>query len=324
MAVANMQASRWCAIGVWLYYSLTLWAGEPVVRSPQDWLKAMTEAMQKLNYEATVVYSHDNRIRTLTLAHVIRNGVVYEVLQALDGVRRRVVRAADKVSCYFPDRSLVVVETRPQEQSLFNSAFPRYWGGQNAIYRFQLGERNWVAGREAQELVIEPLDRYRYGRRIWIDSDTLLPLKFELFDQQGKVLESLVVTNLRTGDDVEFVPEEANRSRRWKVLDRREESADQRWQVKQLPEGFREIRRSRHLDLTDGKPVDHILISDGWASVSVYVKPDGDKGFDPGNFRLGAVNLYNRQLDGYLITVLGDVPPETVQLIGEGVRQSRP
>ena len=323
MAAVDMHASRWCAIGLWLCYSMALWAGETVMRSPQDWLKAMTEAMQKRDYQATVVYSHDNRIRTLALTHVIRDGVVYEVLQALDGVQRKVVRAADKVSCYFPDRGLVVVETRPQEQSLFNSALPRYWEGQDAIYRFRLGERDWAAGREAQEIMIEPLDRYRYGRRIWVDADTFLPLKFELFDRQGKVMESLVVTDLKIGEAVKFVPEESD-PRRWQMLDRREEGADRRWQIGRLPEGFHEVRRSRHLDLTDGRPVDHILISDGWASVSVYVKPDGDKEFDPGSFRLGAVNLYSRRLDGHLITVLGDVPAETVRLIGEGVHQSRP
>ncbi len=323
MAAVDMRASRWWMIGLWLCYGMALWAGETGVRSPQDWLKAMTEAMQKRDYQATVVYSHDNRIRTLALAHVVRDGVVYEVLQALDGVQRKVIRAADRVSCYFPDRGLVIVETRPQGQSLFNSALPRYWEGQDAIYRFRLGERDRVAGREAQEIVIEPLDRYRYGRRIWIDLDTFLPLKFELFDHQGKVMESLVVTHLETDEGVTFVPQEAG-SRNWKVLDRREESADGRWRIGRMPEGFREVRRSRHLDLTDGRPVDHILISDGWASVSVYVKPDGGKEFDPGSLRLGAVNLYSRHLNGHLITVLGDVPAETVRLIGEGVHQSQP
>ncbi|HEB78100.1 MAG TPA: hypothetical protein ENI90_06215, partial [Methylothermaceae bacterium] len=148
MATVNMKAGRWCVLGLWLCYSLALGAGEVGLRTPQDWLKAMAEAMQKLNYKATIVYSRDNRIRTLALAHVIQDGVVYESLQALDGVQRKVVRAADQVSCYFPDRNLVIVETRPQTQSLLNSALPKYWGEQNAVYRFQSGQRTQVAGRE--------------------------------------------------------------------------------------------------------------------------------------------------------------------------------
>jgi sigma-E factor negative regulatory protein RseB len=175
--------------------------------------------------------------------------------------------------------------------------------------------------------MIEPLDAYRYGRRIWLDVESKLPLQLELLDPEGRVLESFVVTELIVGDvgqqaaDLESRPDGG--SEPWKVLDRVEIPADGRWRLTQLPQGFTEVKRSRRKDLTDSAPVDHILVTDGLASVSVYIKQQAeDSELDLANRRLGAVNVYNRRIDGYLVTVLGDVPPETVRLIGDGVQES--
>ncbi|MBN2700537.1 MAG: MucB/RseB C-terminal domain-containing protein [Methylothermaceae bacterium] len=326
MPTAKMDRRSWCQTLGWLLacWSVLAVAVEPERRNPGEWLRMLGEAMQHLDYRATVVYTRDNRIQTLRLTHRIEDGVIHEHLQTLNDPLREVIREAGKVTCYFPERRTIVVESRNLPPSLFGE-----WSDQRQqqteYYRLALGRQGHEAGRAAQEIVIEPADSYRYGRRIWVDRDSKLPLKLELLNRNGEVLEAIVVTELGVGGVEEetssgIVPEGA--TEHWKVLTRKEEPAERRWRLAQLPPGFQTVRHSRRVDPIDAKPIDHILITDGLGSVSVYIKQQDadDEEFDPGKLRLGAVNVYNKRIDGYLVTVLGDVPPETVRLIGDGVQ----
>ncbi|BCX89138.1 sigma-E factor negative regulatory protein RseB [Methylomarinovum tepidoasis] len=316
-----MPKTRFCALLWLLCHGLIALAAE--LKSPQDWLQAMNEAMRHLDYQATVVYSRDNRIQTLRLVHLLEDGVVRERLQALDGAPRTVVRESDQIRCYFPDRKMVTVGFRHGDHPLFDNTLPSRWDELARYYRLRLGAQTQVAGRPAREIVIEPLDAHRYGRRLWIDTETRLPLRFELVDRDGEVLESFVVTDLKVGEAV-ALPQEGEDHQGWKVLDRKEIPADIRWRLTYLPPGFKEVRRSRHIDPETGAAIDHLLLSDGLATVSVYIRQADGERADAHRQRLGAVNVYSRRLGDHWITVLGDVPPDTAARIGEGVRGAAP
>lgn len=317
---------RWAVGWVAACWSLLIFAAEVERQDPAEWLRAMTEAMQRLDYQTTLAYTRDNRIQTLRFIHRIKDGVVHEHLQTLNDSLREVVREANKVTCYFPELRTMVVESHDFSRALFRE-WPGQGLGQAKFYRLGLGQQGQVAERLAQEIVIEAVDDYRYSRRFWIDTESKLPLQLELVGSEGNVLEAFVVIELIVGNAIDkgsvIEPPPAKAAESWKVLDRMEGPTDQRWQLTQLPPGFSEVKRSRRQRPQDETPVDHILITDGLASVSVYIKAQGgssDLGL--GAKQLGAVNVYNRRIDGYLVTVLGDVPPETVRLIGDGVREA--
>ncbi|GAB6067476.1 MucB/RseB C-terminal domain-containing protein [Methylothermus subterraneus] len=315
---------------VWLFACWGGWAlaVEAERQDPAEWLRAMVESMQRLDYRATLAYSRDNRIQTLRLVHNVKDGVVRERLQALNDPLREVVREANKVTCYFPERRTVVVESQDFSPASLLGEWSTQWLGEAKFYRLALGRKGQVAERSAREILIEPVDAYRYGRRVWIDEESKLPLQLEVVDAEDNVLEAFVVTELVLG----YVDKQARKESKshtgtesWKVLDRMDVPADRHWQLSQLPQGFVEVKRSRHQDPASSSPVDHILITDGLASVSVYIKrQDENSQLESAHRRVGAVNVYNRLIDGYLVTVLGDVPPETVRLIGDGVRQADP
>ena len=61
-------------------------------------------------------------------------------------------------------------------------------------------------------------------------------------------------------------------------------------------------------------------MTDGLASVSVFIEPNvSDVEPFVGNTRMGAVNAYGNIVGDHQITVVGDVPLATVQLIGQSV-----
>ena len=71
-------------------------------------------------------------------------------------------------------------------------------------------------------------------------------------------------------------------------------------------------------------PVDHLVFSDGLASVSVFVETGGAAG--PGEVaevrsaHVGSSSAFSTMIDGYKITAVGEVPPATVRLIATQVR----
>ena len=73
----------------------------------------------------------------------------------------------------------------------------------------------------------------------------------------------------------------------------------------------------------DGAPVSHVMVSDGMASVSVYVEHLSALEQDTsvaGLSSMGAMNAYGLSLGSGFVTVVGEVPPATVRRIAEAVR----
>ncbi len=311
---------KWPGFGwlLWLACSFVTAAETGSPQTARQWLDAMVDAMRSRGYQATVVYSRENDLRLFKLTHQVRGGVVYEHFQALGDPLRQVVREADKVTCYFPDRR-IRVEYHNRPDSLFTSLFSR-WEEQERYYRLELGRRGHRIGRPSQEIVIAPLDEYRYGRRIWIDVSTRLPLKFELQDRQGNILEALAVTDLGSDPELEAERGGMRGHEDWKLIRREEAEPIESWRLTKLPPGFREVHRSHRLVAGSDATVDHLLVSDGLATVSVYIIRNEGKDFDSGILKRGGVSVFRRKAQGHVITVVGDVPMITVRTIGEGIR----
>ncbi len=68
-------------------------------------------------------------------------------------------------------------------------------------------------------------------------------------------------------------------------------------------------------------PLEHVVFTDGLASVSVFIEEDIER--DPANLvggsHMGAVNVHGRNMDDYHITVVGEVPHRTVRKISKSV-----
>jgi sigma-E factor negative regulatory protein RseB len=87
------------------------------------------------------------------------------------------------------------------------------------------------------------------------------------------------------------------------------------WVVAKLPpgfvkigEGFRKLRSKR-------AQVAHLVFSDGLVAISVFVEPTGATPQPTGTLQQGGVNMYIRQFDDQVVTVLGEAPPATVRQI---------
>jgi sigma-E factor negative regulatory protein RseB len=161
----------------------------------------------------------------------------------------------------------------------------------------------------------------RYSRKIWVDVNHYLPLKTEVIGADSGALEQVLFTDLAVINSAE--PTQTETSATLVHTKHIHASPSQPFEnaffmLKNWPEGFKTIYYMPNSLEQSGKVVDHLFISDGFSSVSVYIEPKDEPSVEGLN-TLGSVNSYSRLIGKYQLTVLGEVPAATVEFIAQGV-----
>nr|WP_299241933.1 MucB/RseB C-terminal domain-containing protein [uncultured Halomonas sp.] len=267
--------------------------------SPLDWLERSMMASQCYVFRAQAIRISPDGVRTLALVHEIHDGVVREVTRYLDGpavIYERYGRLG---------RNGILMRRSANSASAFALQ------GIDRHYRLTLGGEERMAGRSSMRLDIEPRDELRYGHRLWLDVTTGLPLKQNLVDAEGNILETFQMTELIEPTLYsQVVP-----------LESLQDMPSGPWQPGWLPPGYASIP----LPPTPGissKAMSHRLYSDGLSSFSLFVQPlkSDHEALLPGIHRLGVSYAAVRHLrldeaHTLQVVVLGELPPKVLHRI---------
>jgi sigma-E factor negative regulatory protein RseB len=288
-----------------------------------DWLLRAATAAQRLNYTGTILYQHGNRIETSRITHFVDGSGEYEKLVNLEGPPREVIRNNEQVTCYLPDSKLIRIENR-SSRSVFPSLLPNQIATLAQNYVMRRGDPARVAGLETQAFIMEPRDGMRYGHVFWTDSGTGLLLKSRMFDENNRIVEMSTFLEVQINaklDKSMVQPSYPVQPADWLVQRTPAESVQKPtgWWVMKLPSGFNKIVEGFRMLPNRSEPVAHIVFSDGLVSVSVFVESMPGTPQVLGWSQQGAINVYKRQLDDYLVTVLGETPGITVRQIANSV-----
>lgn len=289
-------------------------------QDPADWLRSMRESVTNLSYQGHVTYIKDQKVDTFRLFHARIEGVDREHLISTSSPLREVVRVGRTVSRYAQDAQQVAVEVRPMDQSLL-MALPEDPRVLERYYQFSFRGREYVAGLLTQVVALEPRDPYRYSRLFWIDVATRLPLKLDVLNEDGQSVEQVLFTTLNSRDPVQLRDLEPTLrgSQPMTQISHREPQPlkDLRWTLSKVPDGFQIVALTTLRKPSSDSAVDQILLSDGFSAVSIYVEPRENRAAT-GPRRMGAVNAEVLAHGDRLVTVMGEVPMPTIQLIGKG------
>jgi sigma-E factor negative regulatory protein RseB len=295
---------------------------------PRAWLARTDQALATLNYEGVFVHEHGGETETLRVIHRFGNDGVSERLLSMDGSGREFIRRGTQLTCYLPDKRTVLVE-KSNDAGLLLASLPRLDAVSSNQYQISELSRTRTSGRPVRVINITPMDEMRYGYRVWVDEATAMPLKTQLRNRSGEVLEQLVFTDLRLPAhiaDNQLQPAVDARSYRWIHQDADGNGAEVAalsvsWQAGALPPGFRMTTSARQM--LPGGPVEHLVFTDGMASVSVFVEVSRDPNKDPVHddaASLGSSSAYSTSAQGYRVTAVGEVPPDTVRAIALSIR----
>jgi sigma-E factor negative regulatory protein RseB len=287
----------------------------------QQVLEKMNHAMEVLNYQGTVAFLKNGKLEPMKYVHAADKGVQQERLTSLNSPLREIVRDAGKVSCLFKETQRMIVDHRPFERS-FLVDVPKNLDEMGDIYQFEMvGEEN-IAMMPSYVVAIQPKDNARYPRKIWIEKKQFLPLKVVLYDNSGVPLEQVVFTEIEVKDVLPFVDKKFSDDARLAqhIHQLQSQTSEQAtFILPELPKGFREVFFTRKPMRNSEQPVDHLLLSDGFTSVSIYMEKKS-AAMESGLQSVGAVNSFSRTINKYQLTVMGEVPAETVKTIAEGIK----
>lgn len=296
----------------------------------REWLKRMSMAARSLNYSGTFVYQHQGRLEVMQVVHAMdEQGGEQERLFSLTGPRREVLRDNREVTCILGDRRAVVVnKSRPR--TAFPASFPRELMQLEQNYSFEVLGEDRVAGLACRQVEVKPRDLYRYGRRLCVHEDSHLLLSVQLTGPQGEVIEQVMFTSIEFPEQIEpdaLLPELNDAGFSWKHEPEQQPAPSDgalssRWEVARLPAGFMLTDHSWHQLSAQDAGVEHWVYSDGLASVSIYIEKSQQAQDSYGGVtHRGALNAYGTMVSGHYVTVVGEVPRQTVELIGASVQR---
>jgi sigma-E factor negative regulatory protein RseB len=320
------------SVAVALAAGAALLAGAAHAQSDPDalqWLQRIYSASERLSYTGVFVYQHGEQVETSRITRIVDAAGVRERLEVLDGTPREIIRMNDEVKCYLPGSMTVKIDRqkslKPYRLRIENvhSIAEQYSMRKAGIER--------IAGYDCQTLVLEPKDNLRYGHKLWADVTTGLLVRAKAFNERGEMVEHFSFTQLQIGGrlDKELLRPRFNTTGPgWRIENQdaaEVKLADHGWALKSLPPGFSTVTELKR-DLGGGHEMTHVVVSDGLAAVSVFIEPLAEKGQSPraGASRQGAMNIYSRTLDSFIVTAVGEVPAEGVRRIADAVERLAP
>jgi sigma-E factor negative regulatory protein RseB len=292
------------------------------------WLERMASAMQQLDYQGTFVYVRGNDVETMRLTHVRVGGVVHERMVAVSGPQREIMRDENGV------RAILGNQSQPLQDPMFTGAvFPDFsipaLTQAKDRYLFEVGGVGRIAGHQGRKISIIPRDQYRYGYELWLEEESGLLLRWVLYDPERRALAKLMFTDLVTGAAVDRAGlESATPPQRFVAvqqaspkLERPAAAGAPESGPEGVPPGFGLAAHSR----ADGAlEFEHLVYSDGLASVSVYLESSTQPGgIAPGLTRMGTTSAWSGREGARRVTAVGEVPPLTLKTFGEAFLASQ-
>jgi sigma-E factor negative regulatory protein RseB len=339
MRLSLRPSAKWlipyAAVGV---LSLALGQRSSGADDVRAWLEKMNQALATRNYDGTFFHLTEGRVETMRIVHRVKAGSVTERLQSLDGSGREFVRSNGELTCYLPDQHTVLVQPRV-DHGPFLGSLPRFGSDVDQFYLIEALPATVVLGRAARVIAVQPKDQFRFGYRLWLDENTAMPLKTQLCDSHGQVIEQILFARLDMPEniaDADLTPAVKTEGMRWVRQGPAREadpSAVAEYRASELPPGFR-LTVSGVQTLGDAStPAAHLVYSDGLATVSVFVEaeappkppaePTPSAPAEPpmeGLARVGSGFAFSTVVQGHQVTAVGEVPAQTVEFIAHSVK----
>jgi len=313
-----------CLLPHWSWAQAANAASEPAgsATDATGWLLRVHEAARQRNYEGTLLSSDANSVTVWRVAHYADADQQVERIDALGGEALTVLRHNDVVHKLWQRTRVAEVEQR-DARAMF-PALPA--SAERRIlewYELRPAGPARVAGYDVDVVVLQARDGLRFSQRLWAERQTGLLLRADILAPNGRILEWSAFSEIAIGvkPRLSIVTDRLRRLDGYRVLRPAvlPTSLDNEgWQLASPPTGFKPVQcAKRSLDPNGGASEPVVLqaiYSDGLTHVSLFVEP-----FDAKRHQaefvgaIGATHTLRTRRDDQWVTVMGDVPIETLR-----------
>lgn len=313
-----------CLLPHWGWAQAANGASEPAGRvvDAAAWLLRVHEAARLRNYEGTLVSSDANSVTVWRVAHYADADQQVERIDALGGEPLTVLRHNDVVHKLWQRTRVAEVEQR-DARTMF-PALPAS-AEQRILEWYELRPAGpaRVAGYDADVVVLQARDALRFSQRLWAERQTGLLLRADIIAPNGRLLEWSAFSEIAIGvkPRLSIVTDRLRHLDGYRVLRPAvlPTSLDNEgWQLSNPPAGFKPVQcAKRSLDPNGGASEPVVLqaiYSDGLTHVSLFVEPfDAKRHQAEFAGAIGATHTLRTRRDDQWVTVMGDVPIETLR-----------
>lgn len=293
-------------------------------------LLAQSAAASRIsNYQGVVIYRGDDRFEVLRVQHQFKDDSERERMVSLTGEPRQLLRIDNRLICILPKGRTMSVQG-PSLKGVLSQLTAARIEQLKQFYDFRDDGPGRIAGRACNGVTVIPRDEYRYGYEVWLDKESKLPLKISLIGAHSDVLEQVMFTEIAFPDSI---PDSAFETEvdinkfnliagSVPTLDSNPppDNGEPQVRLDKLPPGFKIIAHDNRPMPEGNGQVEHLLLSDGLSAVSVFsaVQQQQVKAFS-GISHMGAMQAYGRRVGSFHVTIIGEVPLQTIRLIGDGL-----
>lgn len=282
-------------------------------------LQEMHQASEQLSYELSYILIKKNSIEPLLYRHASLEQQQLAHLLYLSGPVREVIRRGDEVSYVEPGIEPFTVES----SDMVAPTIPLLHSDIDYLsmnYDFVSVGRAREAGSATQVVRIVPKDGMRYSYVLWIDETTRLPLRADLLDRDGEVLEQYRTISFVVNEQISEIMSGLRNVTLPDVLSLPKGNVNRAgWNVGWVPNGFEPTDVNRYRMASTDRVVETQMYTDGLFNFSIYIA-ERDENSLPGQVvRQGRRTLHTFVKGSAEISVVGDIPPSTAQRIAQSV-----
>ena len=303
-------------------------------RGINDWLQRVHESSKKRAYIGTYVVSSGGSMSAAKIWHLCEGDQQIERVETLTGAPRSIFRHNDKVVTFMPEQKVVRTEKRE-----LAGTFPELVQSANHkisdFYSLKTEGVERVAGLDADVVVLQPKDNLRFGYRVWTEQKKGLVIKLQTLDVDGKLLEQAAFSELQLDAPVKMdklmqMMSKVNGYREERPVLVKTTAKAEGWTLKTAVAGFQPVScYKRPTAALPGnaagadEPMQWIF-SDGLASVSLFVELfDRQRHDKETSAVMGATQSISKPLGSYWVTVMGEVPLQTLRLFASGLERKK-
>jgi sigma-E factor negative regulatory protein RseB len=287
--------------------------------SAEALLHQMNDASQQLNYELSYILIKKNSIEPLLYRHAKSDTQQLAHLVYLSGPVREVIRRGNEVSYIEPGVDPFTIESGKMVaplMPLLNSDVKQL----SEYYDYVRVGRAREAGAPTQVFRVVPKDGLRYSYVLWVDEKSKLPLRADLLDRDGEILEQYRVISYAVNDHIATMLSSLDDVQLPAVLSLPKGNLEQTfWHVGWVPNGFQPKDLNRYRMLATEDVVESQMFTDGLFSFSVYISDRDSNSLKGQLIRQGRRTVHSIVLNDKQISVVGDIPPATAQRIAQSV-----
>jgi len=301
----------------------------PVSSSPEaTLLRQIQQAARHLNYEGVFTFQQGEAIESSRLVHMFDGQNEKERIEVLDGPPREYLRINDEVQSLLPEQKIILREQ--QRGDRFPGLLLSEPSLLEAHYQLRTAPELYrVAGRACRVIEIVPRDAHRYGYRLCADSNTNLLLKAQTLTGEGAVLEQVAFTQVTIGHAInEQALQPSWPTTDWSIQHTKQQVIDLGalgWRVP-APPGYLPTSQLARV-FAEQRTVNQLVLSDGLATISIFIEPyraERSEYLSQGASRSGSVNIFGIRIANFWLTVLGEVPAATLELLAQSIQYVPP